>query len=245
MLNDNTPNASALVPVEFGLEGCEIALRLDPLADTLYATQRQIADVFQANRVTITEHLGATFAEGELDRQAVCRDFRHTAGDGKTYTVARHDLDAIIVVGYRVNSRKATAFRQWATRLLRCHLKNGVIFNESVLRTRPEIVEDLHAKPTQLRVEERDDHKYVMALIHAVASDFDEHNPEHRNHAAEFQDRMHFAATGMTAAGIKLSRADATKRDMGLTVMASRGGARSGRTRRSPRTTCTCRSCRP
>ena len=224
MPKNNLQSASSLVPVAFGPPGSEVPMRLDPLADTLYATQRQIAAVFEVDHRTVSHHLANIFNSGELDRHSVVQDFRTTAADGKTYTVAHLDLDAIIAVGYRVNSAKATAFRQWATRLLRCYLKNGVIFNESVLRTQPKAVEDLHAKLTQMRIEERDDHKYILELIRAVATDFDEHNPQHRNYAAEFQDRMHYAATGMTAAGIKMSRCDATKLNMGLTVMTGQGG---------------------
>lgn len=86
--------------------------------ETVWLTQKLIAELFDKGRSTITEHLNNIFAEGELDADSVCREFRHTGPDGKTYNTKFYNLDAIISVGYRVNSKRATQFRQWATQVL-------------------------------------------------------------------------------------------------------------------------------
>jgi len=83
--------------------------------ETLWLTQKLIAELFEKGRLTITEHLQKIFAEGELDENSVCRDFRHTANDGKIYPTKYYNLKAITAVGYRVNSHRATEFRKWAT----------------------------------------------------------------------------------------------------------------------------------
>jgi len=97
--------------------------------DTLWLTQKQLADLFQAERSVITKHLRNVFMTGELDKDAVCAKFAHTADDGKTYLTQYYNLDAIISVGYRVNSRRGTEFRIWATNVLRSHIIKGYSVN--------------------------------------------------------------------------------------------------------------------
>jgi hypothetical protein len=87
--------------------------------ETFWLSQRQISELFEVDRTAITKHLGNIFEEGELDRNSVCAEFAHTAADGKTYQVLRYALDAIIAVGYRVNTKQATQFRIWATATLK------------------------------------------------------------------------------------------------------------------------------
>ncbi|HLD64004.1 MAG TPA: RhuM family protein, partial [Candidatus Peribacteraceae bacterium] len=109
--------------------------------ETVWLTQKLISELFDKGRSTITEHLKNIFEAGELDEKAVCRDFRHTAEDGKDYSTLFYNLDAIIAVGFRVNSARAIQFRQWATGVLRDfairgyvldkeRLKNGAFFNK-------------------------------------------------------------------------------------------------------------------
>ncbi len=102
--------------------------------ETLWLTQAQIAELFQKERSVVTKHLRNIFAQGELERPAVCAFFAHTAADGKTYQVEYFNLDAILSVGYRVNSRRGTQFRIWATNVLRDHLLRGYSVNERRLR---------------------------------------------------------------------------------------------------------------
>lgn len=102
--------------------------------ETVWLTQAQMAELFQKNRVTITEHIGNIFAEQELDEISVCRKFRHTAADGKSYETNYYNLDVIISVGYRVKSLQGTKFRQWATQRLREYIVKGFTMNDELLK---------------------------------------------------------------------------------------------------------------
>ena len=113
----------------------EIVFRVDPEEDTIWATQEQLAKVFNVDRSRITHHLRNIFKDGELNEDSVCAVSAHTAGDGKTYKVKMYNLDAIISVGYRVNSKKATDFRVWATKVLHGYLIKGVAVNERRLKS--------------------------------------------------------------------------------------------------------------
>jgi len=106
-----------------------IELRGDATRETMWATQAQIAEVFGVERSVVTKHIRNVFKDKELDAKAVCAKFAHTAADGKTYQVEYYSLDAIISVGYRVNSKTATQFRQWATKTLREHITKGYTLN--------------------------------------------------------------------------------------------------------------------
>jgi prophage maintenance system killer protein len=101
--------------------------------DTVWLTQAQMAELFDKGRVTITEHIGNVFNEGELVEKSVCRDFRHTAKDGKSYNTKQYNLDVIISVGYRVKSKRGTQFRVWATSVLKDHLIKGYSQNDKRL----------------------------------------------------------------------------------------------------------------
>ena len=113
----------------------EIVFRVDPEEDTIWATQEQLAKVFNVDRSRITHHLRNIFKDGELNEDSVCAVSAHTASDGKTYKVKMYNLDAIISVGYRVNSKKATDFRVWATKVLHGYLIKGVAVNERRLKS--------------------------------------------------------------------------------------------------------------
>ena len=117
-----------------GAEG-EIVFDVDAEAETIWATQAQMAQVFGVNQPAIARHLRNIFESGELDKNSVYSKMEYTATDGKTYKVNRYNLDAIISVGYRVNSKKATKFRVWATSVLRRYLTDGVAVNERRLLT--------------------------------------------------------------------------------------------------------------
>ena len=104
------------------------------LEETVWLTQAQMADLFQKNRVTITEHLGNIFKERELEEISVCRKFRHTASDGKNYETTFYNLDVIIFVGYRVKSNRGTQFRIWATQRLREYIVKGFTMNDELFK---------------------------------------------------------------------------------------------------------------
>jgi death-on-curing family protein len=101
--------------------------------DTVWLTQKQMAELFGRDRVAITQHIGNIFREKELDKKSVCKDFLHTAADGKSYKTTAYNLDVIISVGYRVKSKRGTQFRQWATQRLREYLVKGYTINEKRL----------------------------------------------------------------------------------------------------------------
>jgi hypothetical protein len=127
----------ALIPQQFFLykdNSGRVQINALLLDETLWLTQKAMAELFEVERSVITKHIGNIFKEGELQEKAVCANIAHTAADGKSYNTAFYSLDMIIAVGYRVNSKKATAFRIWATEVLRygsaCHLR-VTRFNEN------------------------------------------------------------------------------------------------------------------
>lgn len=115
--------------VIFQAKSGAIELRGDISHETIWATQAQIAEVFQAERSVITKHIRNILKDKELDADSVCAKFAHTADDGKTYQVQFYNLDVILAVGYRTNSKRAIEFRQWATKTLREHITKGYTIN--------------------------------------------------------------------------------------------------------------------
>ncbi len=109
--------------------------------ETVWLTQKHMAELFDKSRVTITEHIGNIFKEGELEENSVCRKFRHTAEDGKSYEAQYYNLDVIISVGYRVKSKQGTLFRQWATQHLKDYLVQGYAINQKRLEQLEKVVE--------------------------------------------------------------------------------------------------------
>lgn len=188
---------------------------------TVWLTQKLIGVLFDKGRSTITEHLQNIFATGELDEKAVCRDFRHTAKDGKEYLTAFYNLDAIIAVGFRVNSARATQFRQWAIGILRDfairgyvldkeRLKNGAIFDQAYF-------DNLLAEIREIRASERRFYQKITD-IYATAMDYSVEAETTQAFFATVQNKLHFAIHGHTAAELIVGRADSTKEYMGLTT---------------------------
>ena len=188
---------------------------------TVWLTQKLIGVLFDKGRSTITEHLQNIFATGELDDKAVCRDFRHTAEDGKEYLTAFYNLDAIIAVGFRVNSARATQFRQWAIGILRDfairgyvldkeRLKNGAIFDQAYF-------DNLLAEIREIRASERRFYQKITD-IYATAMDYSAEAETTHAFFATVQNKLHFAIHGYTAAELIMGRADSTKEHMGLTT---------------------------
>ncbi|MDO5481395.1 MAG: RhuM family protein [Candidatus Saccharibacteria bacterium] len=127
-------NPETKIEIYQGDQG-EIVFNVDANQETIWASQAQIANLFNVTRATITRHLKNIFADNELNENSVCTFFEHTAADGKTYRVKHYNLDAIISVGYRVNSKKATNFRIWATKTLKQYLTTGIVINQPRLKT--------------------------------------------------------------------------------------------------------------
>lgn len=192
--------------------------------ETVWLTQDGIAMLFDKARTTITEHIRNIYQSGELDENRVCRKFRHTASDGKNYNVSFYNLDMIISVGYRVDSLRATQFRQWATKVLREfatkgyvldkeRLKNGQIFDE-------EYFEHLLDEIREIRASERKFYQKITD-IYATAYDYNAESPITKEFFAAVQNKMHYAVHGHTAAEVIMNRADAEKEHMGLTTWKS------------------------
>src|SRR3989338_3832528 len=126
---------------------------------TVWLSQQMIAKLFDKGRSTITEHLTEIFKTGELNEKSACRDFRHTAADGKEYTTKFYNLDAIISIGYRVNSQKATQFRIWATRVLKQFAIKGYVLDKKRLENGnfldQDYFDELLAEIREIRLSER------------------------------------------------------------------------------------------
>ena len=189
--------------------------------EMIWATQEAIATLFDKGRSTITEHLKNIFETGELDQSSVCRKFRRTAADGKNYETQFYNLDAIISVGYRVNSRRATQFRQWCTAVLRQFAIRGYIIDRKRMENGAFISEDyfeyLLAEIREIRLSERRFYQKITD-IYATAIDYNPNAPTTQEFFAKVQNKMHYAVHGHTAAELILERADAEKEHMGLTT---------------------------
>lgn len=197
-------------------DNCSVDFRLDGDGDTVWATQAQIADLFETTTSNINEHLKSIFKSGELSEDSVIRKFRITAKDGKSYNTLHYNMDAIISVGYRVSNRRATQFRMWATSTLRTYVEQGYLLNEAALRRNPEKLNELAAKVRALRSEERSIYGQVRECFKISSSDYDPNSPEVRSFYALLQDKFHHAVTGMTGSKLIMDRADHKAKNMGL-----------------------------
>jgi hypothetical protein len=171
--------------------------------ETVWLTQKLIGVLFDKGRSTITEHLKNIFETGELDEKAVCRDFRHTAEDGKDYATRFYNLDAIIAVGFRVNSARAIQFRQWAMGVLRDYAIRGYVLDNERLKNGAflsrEYYEILLAEIREIRASERRFYQKITD-IYATAMDYDPESETTKGFFATVQNKLHFAIHGRTAA---------------------------------------------
>ncbi len=199
--------------------GDSIEVRIED--ETAWLTQKLIATLFDVDVRTISEHLQNIFKNNELDKNSVIRKFRTTASDGKNYETQFYNLDAIISVGYRVNSVRATQFRQWATNILRDfairgwvldkeRLKNGAYLNE-------EYFNQLLAEIREIRASERHFYQKITD-IYATALDYNVESPTTKAFFKTVQNKFHFAIHGHTAAELIVKRANSEKEKMGLTA---------------------------
>lgn len=191
--------------------------------ETVWLSQKLMAELFAVDVRTISEHLKNIFASGELVEDSVVRKFRITAADGKTYATRHYNLDAIISVGYRVNSVRATQFRQWATGVLREFAIKGYVLDRKRLENGSFLGEDyferLLAEIREIRLSERKFYQKITD-IYATAVDYNRDAPTTQAFFAKVQNKLHFAIHGSTAAELIVQRADADKPHMGLTSWA-------------------------
>ena len=205
----------------FQLENKEQGVEVFYKDENVWCTQKAMATLFDCDRSVITKHLGNVFASYELVEEAVCAKFAHTATDGKTYLTQFYSLDAIIAVGYRVNSIRATQFRQWATNVLRQFAIRGYVLDRKRMENGTFLGEDyfehLLAEIREIRLSER---RFYQKLtdIYATSMDYNKDAPTTRLFFQMIQNKMHYAVHGRTAAELIIERADADKEHMGLTT---------------------------
>ena len=193
--------------------------------ETFWMTQKDMAKLFDVNIPAISKHLKNIFESGELVISAVISKMETTAEDGKIYQTNFYNLDAIIAVGYRVNSKKATQFRIWATRVLREYIIKGFALDDVMLKNGRAFGQDyfkeLLRRVRSIRASERRIYQQVTDIFAVCAIDYDAQSPITREFFGTIQNKFHYAITGQTAAEIIHSHADATKDHMGLTTWES------------------------
>ena len=203
------------------LEGKEDGIQVMYKDETIWATQKAISQLFDVDRTVVSKHLKNIFESSELQQDSVCAKFAHTAEDGKTYNTQFYNLDAIISVGYRVNSVRATQFRQWCTFVLRQFAIRGYVVDQKRMENGTFIGEDyfehLLAEIREIRLSER---RFYQKLtdIYATAIDYNKDAPTTRLFFKKVQNKIHYAVHGYTAAELIVERADANKEYMGLTT---------------------------
>ena len=193
--------------------------------ETFWMTQKDISKLFDVNVPAISKHLKNIFESGELVISAVISKMETTAEDGKIYQTNFYNLDAIIAVGYRVNSKKATQFRIWATGVLREYIIKGFALDDVMLKNGRSFGQDyfkeLLRRVRSIRASERRIYQQVTDIFATCAIDYDAQSPITREFFGTIQNKFHYAITGQTAAEIIHSHADATKDHMGLTTWES------------------------
>lgn len=195
--------------------------------ETLWCTQKAMAQLFGVGVPAISKHLGHIFEEGELDRTTtvskmeivVNRGFRGSVNE----EVEFYSLDAIIAVGYRVSSLKATRFRQWATKILNEYIKKGFVMDDERLKQGTAIFgkdyfRELLERVRSIRASERRIWQQITDIYAECSTDYDKNAPTTRDFYAMIQNRFHYAITGQTAAEIVYTKADHKKEHMGLTT---------------------------
>ena len=187
--------------------------------DTIWLTQKLIAELFEKDRSVITKHLKGVFSDGELSENSVCANFAHTANDGKKYNTKYYNLRAITAVGYRVNSHRATEFRKWATEILHEYIIKGFAMDDERLKQirhfGKDYFDEMLERVREIRLSERRLYQKITD-IYALSADYDNKAEITRMFFATVQNKLHWAITGKTAAEIIYTEADATKIYMGL-----------------------------
>ena len=194
--------------------------------DTIWLTQRAMAQLFGCSTDNIGQHLKNIYREGELSAESTTEDFSVVQQEG-TRQVQRqitfYNLDAIISIGYRVNSQKATRFRQWATKVLNEYIRKGFVMDDERLKQGEsvfgkdyfrELLERVHS----IRASERRIWQQITDIYAECSTDYDRNAPTTKEFYAMIQNRFHYAITGHTAAEIIYTKADHTKEHMGLTT---------------------------
>lgn len=216
-MTDTIPPNSELILYQTEDGRTRIECRFE--GETIWLTQAMMAELFQRDKSVISRHIKNIFEEGELDRNSVVAESATTAADGKTYKVEYYNLEVILAVGYRVRSHRGTQFRQWATDRLSEYLTKGFTMDDERLKrtdTVTDYFDELLERIREIRASEARAYQRIREIF-ALASDYRESDLAAQLFFAKMQNKMHFAATGLTAAEIVRQRADAMKPNMGAT----------------------------
>ena len=186
--------------------------------EDLWMSQDVMANLYGTTKQNISYHLNNIFKEEELNKDSVVKDFLTTASDGKKYNVLHYNLDAIIAVGYRVNSKKATEFRIWATKVIKEYMIKGFALNDERLKNNGEssYFEELLARIRDIRSSEKVFWRKILD-IYATSIDYNPKDKLSINFFKTIQNKMHYAAHGNTAAEVIFYRVDSKKDNLGLT----------------------------
>lgn len=190
--------------------------------ETFWLTQKSMAELFECSTDNISLHLKNVFNDAELDKNSVTEKFSVTAADGKNYNTQCYNLDAIIAVGYRVNSKKATKFRQWATKTLREYVIKGFVLNDEMLKNGIQFGKDyfdeLLERIREIRASERRAYQKITDIFEQCSYDYNKNSETTKAFYSFVQNKLHYAITGKTAAEIISERATLESPTMGLTT---------------------------
>ena len=227
MKNENYLQKAEFLLFQSQTDNEDIKVQVIVKDETIWLSQKGMAELFEVDRSVISRHLKNIFDERELVAEVVCANFAHTtlhgAMDGRTQTqnVTFYNLDAIISVGYRVNSRRATQFRIWATGVLKEYMRKGFALDDERLKQGKTLFgkdyfRELLERVRSIRASERRIWQQITDIFAECSIDYDKDSSVTRDFYAMVQNKFHYAITGQTAAEIIVSRADHTKEHMGL-----------------------------
>jgi hypothetical protein len=204
----------------FTSQSGENSIEVKVFEESVWLTQNMIAELFDVQRPAITKHLKNIFESGELEEDSVSSILEHTANDGKNYKTKYYNLDAIISVGYRVNSKRAIQFRQWATSVLKEFAIKGFVLDKKRLENGTYLdknyFDKLLEEIREIRLSERMFYQKVTD-IYATSVDYNKDDETTKKFFAKVQNKLHFAIHGYTAAELIYERVDSAKEKMGLT----------------------------
>ena len=193
--------------------------------ETFWLTQKAMAELFNVNVPAVSKHLQNIYEEGELERDSTISKMETVQQEGERQvrrTVDHYNLDAIIAVGYRVNSKKATRFRQWATKTLREYIQKGFVINDEMMKNgRPfgrDYFDELLERIREIRASERRAYQKIADVFEQCSYDYDKNSETTKAFYAFVQNKLHYAVTGKTAAELISERATPDSPTMGLTT---------------------------
>jgi hypothetical protein len=203
----------------YSTEDGEMKLEVKLENETVWLSQKQMAELFDKDRKTITRHIQNVFNERELEENSVCSEYEHTAIDNKKYNIKYYNLDVIISVGYRVKSLRGTQFRIWATQKLREYIVKGFVLDDERLsdgRVAKTYFQELEERIKKIRTSEANFYQKVRDIF-ATSVDYNSKTDYANKFFAMVQNKFHYAITGLTASEIVANRIDSNKENLGLT----------------------------